>query len=1191
MKAILLFALLYLSIYPLLAQKNATEYWYNGMLKKSLVVKGNDTLKLEYFQENGLPAFKAWRKDSAYQYDLFGTLRARHYDFEYNQWTVEGKNKAVFNPKGELIEESYYDSLKGNNHFFYENEALKLSSHSIKLSDSTTYSWTKNAKNQLTQSGVHTFVANTKRESFDTFYFPNNKIHVISKVNQNKYPFEIIYLKINDETGHTLFESTDEQTLKLEKDNSECLYGFKNQKGDWTIPPQYEEVEALNLDLFIAYKPDEAALLNHKGQKLFTKNWTFLGQMQSNSCGVRRNPRNYYDGDYWLNEVTQLYQTKKVRLQNTLLKFRQKGKYGVSDMQGNVLLEPFYDNVRNYSIDAYEVQIGQKWGVVNGKGTILVEPQFYKVTFTDLPNIFAVSDTFSEQGKWQHEKLGLIDDKGNILLPIEFGSIQQVDSLSFLTTDSRTGYKQHIFNVEKGHVFNDSVMISYSQSDLNTILATKKDAQFAKKGVANVKGEWIFPLEFKEVELAYLTPKFEKSYESGVLLKNQKNKWGLYHLQKNKPILPFEYDNILCHTFSHEENQSLKMVNDIHQFETFILAKKNNKWQLLNSQGKPLKNGTFDNAGLYEYQKAPDHFAAVTWLVSNDSVGFYTTGSFPLKADFRQILKLEHQNFFQLKDFDGNHLLFDKRGKILLPPQYLIKNIAQNYVVAFDTIVKKYVSVDTLGKITPFNFGFAIKALHNDLVVVEDPKSHQLGVIDLNGKTVIPNSMEAISISDTNKLLWLKINLPKLAIDKVVFYNDFESCALDEDWMMYDLKGKPLNSFKFSMPIVFKDKIGIGKITATKKYGIWQNDGRNILPPQYDYILKDTSEGVFYIFKRWADSTLAVGYCNLQGKVIKEPRFDKMSRFFGDFALVQTNAHRGILRKNGEWLCPPFEGSILNFKGNLVDSLHKVNLKYDLKKNASQKYFYQDYTSSKIPFALSLLNINSWDFEKKIKNIPDSIQKVLFNFILYKGISCYQLNAFTDFNLRVSDSIYKTSEFTNIVYTKDNVNFRDRMVYIQFGNDNYFKRYESYYSNFKIEDINKEGKYGGLIATENEGLNDKSRVESKWTAHNFYQNDIGKWVETSLEDWLIINRENTISLNNLLLQKVKLLENENLDCSNSSSFFETTKNLYYIQKEGIVFFIPRTNNKFGQERQKYEWHHAPVLLTWGDLKGISKKQP
>lgn len=1190
MKAKLLFALFYLLLFPLFSQKNITEYWYNGTLKKNVVLNGNDTLKVEYYQENGLPAFKAWKKDSAYQYDLLGTLRAKQYDFQYGDWGIlEGNRKIVFDKNGKMIEKSFNDSLKGTTHFFYKNEALKSSSYSIKLSDTTNYICIKNAKNELTQSGLHTFVSNKKRETFDTFYFPNNKIRVVSNVNQNKYPVEVLYLKINDEAGNTLFESAGEQTLKLEKDNSECLYGFKNQKGDWTIPPQYEDIEALNLDLFIAYKPDEAALFNHKGQKIFTKNWAFLGQIQANSCGVRRNSRDYEDEDYWLNEVTQLYQAKKNVLQNTLLKFRQKGKYGVADMQGNVLLEPFYDNIRSYSIDAYEVQMGNKWGVVNGKGTILVQPQFYKVTFTDLPNFFVVCDTFSEKGKWQHEKSGLIDDKGKMILPIAFGRIQQVDSLSFFTTNSSNSYIQHIFNIEKGQVFDDSTMISYSQSDLKTVLAQKEDAQFTKKGVANVKGEWIFPLEFKEADLTYMRTKLEESEEKGVILKNQNDKWGLYTIQNKEQILPFEYDSILSYTLSHEAYQSLNMINDIHQFETFIFAKKNNKWQMLNYQGKPLKKEVFEYAGLFEYQKGPFISGVVSWLVSKDSVGFYTTGSFPLKADFREILKLEHQNFFQLKDFDGINLLFNKRGKLLLPPQYLIKNIAKNQVVAYDTIAKKYVAVDTLGKITPFNFDLVIKALHNDLVVVEDPKNHLLGVVDFKGKTIIPNSMQAISVSESNKLLWLKMTLPKLSNDKVILYSDFDSCAIDENWMMYDLKGKPLNTYKFSMPIAFEDKIGIGKITETKKYGIWQHDGLNILPPQYDYVLKDTSEGVFYIFKLWLDSTFAVGYCDLQGKVIKEPRFDEMSRFFGDFALVQTNAQRGILRKNGEWLCPPVEGSILNFKGNLVDSLDKINAKYNVKKNRTEKYFYGDNHGANIPFTISLLNMYSWDFEEKLTAIPDSNQNILLNFILYKGISCYELNACTYYNSRVDDSLYKTSDFTNIIYTKSNVNIRDRLLYNQFNNGQYFKKYKSYHSNFMIEDINLIGKYGGLIALENEPLSEKIRVESKWNSYNFYQNELGKWVETSLEDWLTINRENTIALNNLLLQKVKLLNNENLDCSNSSSFFENFKNLYYIQKEGIVFFIPRTNNKYGQERQKHQWNHAPILLTWDDLKGIVKR--
>jgi WG containing repeat len=571
----------------------------------------------------------------------------------------------------------------------------------------------------------------------------------------------------------------------------------------------------------------------------------------------------------------------------------------------------------------------------------------------------------------------------------------------------------------------------------------------------------------------------------------------------------------------------------------------------------------------------------------NDSVGFYSAGSFPYKTDFHQIMNLEHQNFFQLKDFRGQYLLFDKKGKLLLPPQYLIKNITQNAVVAYDSLSKKYVFVDTLGHIITLNSNFIIKAVQKDIVVVEDPMSHLLGVIDLKDNTIIPNTMAAISVSESEKLLWLKTTLPNLPLDSISYYDDFRSNPLDEGWMMYNLKGKPLNTYKFSMPIAFEQNIGIGRLTENKKYGIWQSNGSNLLPPQYDYILRDTSEGVFYIFKRWADSTLAVGYCDYQGKVIKEPRFDKMSRFFGDYSMVQTNGEIGVIHKNGEWLCPPYEGSMINFKGNLIDSFHKVNLKYNYESNGFRKYFYDSYPND-MPFRLPFGWANNLDFEKSRDLLPNTTKNTFSNLFLWNSFKALSLNTNSNFNIRITDTIHKTSNFINSILKPEDLDYHQKIMLDHLGS---YDRYKNRYSSLDLVDFEMSENFGGIINHEYEVNNFSKSFKSLWKAHNFYQNEEKKWIETTLEDWLNINRDNALLLNDLLFQKIKTLKNENLDCSNSGSFFENSKHWYYIKKEGITFFIPRTKGKYGQARGPYEWYHAPVLLTWEDLKPISKKQP
>jgi WG containing repeat len=1187
MKAKLPFTLFLLSTCSLFSQKTLTEYWSNGLLKQSLVMRGSDTLKIESYQENGFPAYKAWGRDSAYQYDLLGNLREKHFKFKYAQWSsIQSDENYIYDVSGKLLTHSISDSAKGFIKYSYQNNSLKSTWQSFSLNDSISQIVEKDAKGRLLQRGIHTYVKRSTNVTKDTFFFQNAKIQVISWANRQKYPPENLFLKIYDEAGNVLVESSNERTLKLEKDNSECLYGFKNQKNEWAIPPQYDVIKPLNIDLFVAYKPNEAAILNDKGEKILTQDWEYLDVMKTNSCGVMRASRNREEIDHWRNEALQDYQLKKDRMQSLLFKFRKKGKYGVTDINGNLILEPIYDNIRDYFNDNYEVQIGKKWGVVNGKGEVLVQPNFYKITFTDLPNVFVINDTFKTKHNWTGERYGLINDKSEYLLPLKYSQISQIDTLSFWAIISEDySREEHIYTIGKGELFNDSFRISFNHNNPNVVLVSKKDSESFKYGISNLKGEWLFPLIFKEIQYANLKSNLSDSYNNNALiLKNEEDKFGLFNLDTQKQILPFEYDQILVDDNYHERVSLAYMINDIHNLETRIFTQENHKWQLRNYLGQLFQKEVFDFVGRYVYEASPNYFNGCNWRVLNDSIGFYNTGSFPNKTEFSQILNLEGRHFFQLKDFDNKNLLFDKKGKLLLPPQYLVKNITPNNAVAYDTLLKKYVIIDTTGKIKTLNTPYDVKGVYEKVLIVEDPKTRLLGVMNEKNQVIIPNSMQAISVSEKNQLLWLKTIIPKLPIEVRSFYTEFDSCVLDDDWMMYNLKGKPLNTYKFSMPIVFEKNVGIGRLTGSGRYGIWRNDGSIVLPPQYDYVLQDTSEGVFYIFKRWADSSFAVGYCDYSGKIIKEPRFDKMSRFFGDYALVQTNAQRGILRKNGEWLCPPFDGNILNFKGSILDSFNRVN-KINLPENSYWgKYVFNDY-QQKTPFTLPFLYNIEIDFERKLEKLTDSSRNALTNFMLFKTIDALALQPWTDFNLRITDSIHKTSDFKNILLSKGNSDIEFR---IRHRNLERFERYKINYGPLSVDEMLINGNFGALIIKE---FKSGKYNQGDWKAHNFYQNEQKKWVETNIEDWIELNRDNIIKLNDLLFLKVKALINENLDCSNSNSFFESYKNFYFIQKEGISFFIPRTNGRYGMVRDPYEWHHAPVLITWEELKKVAKKTP
>ena len=395
---------------------------------------------------------------------------------------------------------------------------------------------------------------------------------------------------------------------------------------------------------------------------------------------------------------------------------------------------------------------------------------------------------------------------------------------------------------------------------------------------------------------------------------------------------------------------------------------------------------------------------------------------------------------------------------------------------------------------------------------------------------------------------------------------------------MHNKTGKILNNYKYAQPIIFKDSVGVGRATGNKKYGIWNTEGKTILTPQYDYIIRDTSEDVFYIFVRKKDSTFTIGFSDLKGKIIKEPNFDKMSRFYGNFSLVQTEGKTGVIDKKGNYLLLD-DSNFLNFKGNLLGSFESVN-------HGQRVQDYRYFSNYQLQFRtfLSDKDFNSVYFS--YDTLPKRYAP-LMNLGVEKAVNYYSLTAYTDFNPRLMDSIIITPNFKKTMIRSDSKEMRYRAILSRQS----FNVYKTDRSFFGANNLQIEGKFGGFVGLTTESNKKNIVFVDEMKTYNIHQTDDGKWAETSLSDWLKLTETNKKALNSLIFQKIKALKGENIDCSNGSSFYETAQNLYFIKTKGVAFFVPRQYSDYGRERSKREWNHAEILLTWDELKEMLLKRP
>jgi hypothetical protein len=176
-----------------------------------------------------------------------------------------------------------------------------------------------------------------------------------------------------------------QKTVKPEPFEQAGLFGYKNEKGDVVIQPEYIMAEEFNDDGIAPVVDHQGWIyINLKGEKLFRP---FI---------IDNGPDYFSEG---------------------LARFVENNKFGFFDMKGNRIIEPLFDFAKPFSEGLSEVCKGcslqfkgeyssfegGKWGYIDKQGNIVIDYQF------DSTNPF-------ENGKALIEKSGkkyFIDQNGN----------------------------------------------------------------------------------------------------------------------------------------------------------------------------------------------------------------------------------------------------------------------------------------------------------------------------------------------------------------------------------------------------------------------------------------------------------------------------------------------------------------------------------------------------------------------------------------------------------------------------------------------------------------------------------------------------------------------------------------------------------------------------------------------------------
>ena len=364
--------------------------------------------------------------------------------------------------------------------------------------------------------------------------------------------------------------------------NEGYRYGYVNYKGQKVLENEYNEISRIN-DI----DDDENA---------------YLISAKNGQYGVIKNKEQILNNEY---------QSIRYDGTNNLFVIEKSRKFGVADINGNVIIEPTYNQIditgaylyaqneqgttifnsngteaninTNISIlntdsDKYKIRInnenGSKYGVINESGEQVIEEKYNYIEYL-YDNYFIVSN--------ENSKLGVIDNKENEKIKIEYDSLTKLEGTDLIQTT----------------ISSTNVTELYDKS-LNNICQMTN---------ATIEKEENYIIIYNDTETRYFDYqgkelKNKEVFPNNPLYAKQEN--GLWGFEKRDGTLVVEckYDK----------------VTEFNEYG-FASVEKDGKWGAINSEGEEVVAPT------YELEGIPSFIGKYYQVVYGFGEIYYTTGN------------------------------------------------------------------------------------------------------------------------------------------------------------------------------------------------------------------------------------------------------------------------------------------------------------------------------------------------------------------------------------------------------------------------------------------------------------------------------------------------------------------------------------------------------------------------------------
>ena len=497
----------------------------------------------------------------------------------------------------------------------------------------------------------------------------------------------------------------------------------------------------------------------------------------------------------------------------TILYFVKRAKY-------------VYDIKDVSNIEYNIINIDGKYGVIDGKGNVIIEPNYDVIQIPDPSQpIFVCMQDYNTETK-EYETKVLNDRKEQII----------------------TGYENvQAIPIEAA---NDEVPFE------NTVLKYKKDGKY---GLVNMEGKEITDPIYDEIS--------GMMYKEGMLLVKQGEKVGIININGVEVIEPI-YDNIAVDGY-YDSNTRYKETG----FIVCQIKEDGYRYGYVDYRGNAILDTEYTEIERVTEIENEDAIYLVAY--QNGQAGLFRNKKMILNHEYEEISNISFGGIYvnatennedKILDLEGNEV---NDGYIFKSPT----NDKQHYIVY--GLDGYYKIIDTQGNIVVDNNYTNIEEVGNNYFIVANDKSN--GIIDLSGKSLVELKYNSIvklgntdllqaNISSTSTISLINKNM------QIVGTMDNANIAVEDSYIRiysntenkyFDFNGNELQA---------KDVFPNNKLFAKQignKWGFVDNSGNLKVQNEYDMVTEFNEYGFagIKLDDKW-------GVIDENGNIIAEPVYE-----------------------------------------------------------------------------------------------------------------------------------------------------------------------------------------------------------------------------------------------------------------------------------------------------------------------------